>query len=81
MGAQDDSFFDFKDVQAPKKKLTYKFVLKYDLNTNKSHLFQHLFTIGVDPLDYYKGNPSQVKIDDNGEVKLSYVENLPFIER
>jgi len=58
MGAQDESFFDFKEAQIPKKKITYKFVLRYDLNTNKSNLFQHLFSIGVDPLDYYKSNPS-----------------------
>lgn len=39
MGAQDESFFDFKEAQMPKKKITYKFVLRYDLNTNKSNLF------------------------------------------
>jgi hypothetical protein len=55
MTAQEDSFVDYKTL---KKKSSFKFMLRYDLNQIKSHLFQHMFYIGVDPVQYYNKNPA-----------------------
>ena len=38
-----------------------------------------MYTLGVDPIDYYRDNLSQVKINDKGEISLCYIENLPFL--
>jgi hypothetical protein len=53
----EESFFDFGD-QAPKVKTSYQFVLRHVINYDKSQLFQHFYTIGVDPIAYYRKNVS-----------------------
>lgn len=65
----------------PPKKVIYQFVLKYNLNIDKSHIFQYFYTININPINYFKNNLSQIKMDDNGGVKLCYIENLPYIEK
>lgn len=70
----------FGDVPPPMKKI-YQFVLKYNLNIDKSHIFQYFYTININPIDYFRNNLSQIKLDDNGGVKLCYIENLPYIEK
>lgn len=73
----DESFFSLKDS----KKTTYQFVLRHTLDYNKSAFFQHFYTIGQDPIEYLRKNLSQIMIDDNGCVKLCFIENLPFVEK
>lgn len=70
----------FGDAPPPMKKI-YQFVLMYNLNIDKSHIFQYFYTININPIDYFRNNLSQIKMDDNGGVKLCYVENLPYIEK
>ena len=35
----------------------------------------------MDPIEFIKSNSGQVMVDDNGAVRLAYVENLPFINK
>lgn len=63
-----------------RQKVTFQFKLKYALDYDKTHLFQHLFTLDVDPIDYYRENLSQVKVGDDGKVNLCYVQNLPVMD-
>lgn len=44
-------------------------------------MFQHLYTLNVDPIAYFSARRSQIKIDDLGCVKLCYVENLPGLDK
>lgn len=41
-------------------------------------MFKHMHSLDVDPIAFYRSNISQIKIDDHGNVKLCYVENLPI---
>jgi hypothetical protein len=77
----DESFFDFKEIPQQKVKTSYQFVLRNLINYDKSPLFQHLYTIGIDPIEYYRGNVSQIMVNDIGTVKVCYVENLPFVDK
>lgn len=56
----------------------FRFMLRNRLNTENSFLFSHMTSISVDPIAYFRENLSQIKIGDNGSVKLCYVENLPI---
>jgi hypothetical protein len=58
----------------------FKFKLMHQLNISDSFLFKHMSSLGVDPVAYFRANLSQIKIDDNGCVKLCYVENLPVAD-
>lgn len=78
---EQESFFDFKEIPQQRMKTYYQFVLKHIINYDKSPLFQHFYTIGIDPIEYYRGNVSQIMVDDKGNVKLCYVENLPFVDK
>lgn len=57
-----------------------QFRLKYGLDFDKTHMFQHMYVLGVDPIEFFKENLSQVKISNTGQVNLCYIENLPFID-
>jgi len=39
-----------------------------------------MFSIKINPIDFFLGHCSQIKIDDSGQVKMCYVENMPFVE-
>lgn len=39
-----------------------------------------MYVLGVDPIEFFKENLSQVKVMGNGQVNLCYIENLPFID-
>jgi hypothetical protein len=56
----------------------FKFKLRHMVNCQDSFLFQHMSSIGVDPVVFFRANISQLKIDDEGCVKICYVENLPI---
>ena len=75
--SKDESFMSTKE----NKKTTYQFVMRHTLDYDCSALFQHFYTIGVDPLCHYRSNMDEVMIDDHGCVKLAYVEDLPFVEK
>ena len=34
----------------------------------------------IDPIDFFCNNCSQIKLDNGGQVKMCYVENMPFVE-
>ena len=54
--------------------------MRYALDFDKTNPFQHMFTLGVDPIEFYQSNLSQIKIDNKGKVSLCYVENLPYVD-
>jgi hypothetical protein len=58
----------------------FRFKLRHEVNCADSFLFKHMASpgVGVDPVAYFRANLSQIKIDDEGCVKLCYVENLPI---
>jgi hypothetical protein len=62
------------------KKMSYEFVMKHQLDTNNSFMFRHMSSkdVNVDPMAYMRNNPSQIKIDNKGIVKICFVENLPI---
>jgi hypothetical protein len=37
-----------------------------------------MHSLDEDPIAFYRTNLSQIKINDQGKVKLCYVENLPI---
>lgn len=39
-----------------------------------------MYSIRVQPIDFFYKNRSYVKVENNGTVKLSFVQNLPFVE-
>ena len=59
----------------------YVFSPRWQLDYDKTSMFQHLYTLNVDPIAYFSARRSQIKIDDAGCVKLCYVENLPGLDK
>jgi hypothetical protein len=43
-------------------------------------MFQHMQSVKVDSVAYFRANLSQIKIDDNACIKLCYVENMPIAD-
>ena len=39
-----------------------------------------MYSISVQPIDFFYKNRSYVKVENDGTVKLSFVQNLPFVE-
>lgn len=76
----EDSFTDYDNYNTFKIKPTYIFKMRYVLDFDRTHMFQHMYTLGVDPIEYYRDNLSQVKINNSGQVSLCYIENLPVID-
>jgi hypothetical protein len=64
------------ELKATGSSALYTFVLSYELDDN-NFMFNHCHSLGVDPIAFYRVNISQIKINDEGKVKLCYVENLP----
>lgn len=54
--------------------------MKHKLNIDDSFLFNHMSKLGVDPIAYFRSNLSQIKVSDEGSIKLCYVENLPIAD-
>lgn len=65
------------DDIADAQKSPFQFVLQYDIQFDNSALFQHMYSVKVDPIKYYCNNLSQIKTNDIGQVKMVYVEYLP----
>ena len=58
----------------------WQFVFKYELRFEESFLFKHLYSQGIDCLEYFVSNPSLIKLDDAAKVKMCYCENLSPVE-
>jgi len=39
-----------------------------------------MFSIQINPIEFFSKYCSQVRIEDNAQVSMCYVENLPFVE-
>jgi len=39
-----------------------------------------MYTLQIDPIDFFINNCSYIKLDNSGIVKMCYVENMPFVE-
>ena len=71
----------YDEMASSGRKLSYQFVLRHVLQYDRSALFQHFYAIGIDPVNHFRKNVSQIMIDNKGCVKLSFVESLPFIDK
>ena len=86
--SKNNKFFIFNDSITHKicvyelifKEKKFDFLLVYELQISKSFLFQHMYTIHIPPIEFFYKNRSYMKIDDSGQVKMCYVQNLPFVE-
>lgn len=86
--SKNNKFFIFNDSITNKicvyelifQEKKFDFVLVYELQISKSFLFQHMYTIHIPPIEFFYKNRSFMKIDDSGQVKMCYVQNLPFVE-
>lgn len=73
---------EIQQLASPQKSSFY-FECVYDLCFENAGLFQHIMehkTLNVDPIEYYRKNLSQVKINDAGKVQMCFIENLPYVE-
>jgi hypothetical protein len=73
---------EIQQLASPQKS-SFTFECVYDLGFENAGLFQHIMehkTLNVDPIEYYRKNLSQVKINDAGKVQMCFVENLPYVE-
>ena len=50
--------------------------MKFELNIDDSYLFQYLYQRDIDPIRYFTENLSQIKIYNDGQVKMCYVQQL-----
>ena len=80
----EEQFFVYELVTIPpgpdNPTTQYTFELTYQLDTNENFMFKHMTSIGVDPIAYFRDHMSQIKIDDEANVKLCFVENMPIAD-
>ena len=58
---QETMVFDHTQMfgdEPPPKKMVCQFVLKYNLNIDRSHIFQYFYTININPIQYFRNNLS-----------------------
>ena len=69
------------DSPGSKSDKAYEFAPAWQIDYDKTSMFQHLYTLNVDPIGFFSTHGSEIKIDDQGCVKLCYVENLPGLDK
>lgn len=46
----------------------------YELSHTDNVLFSHLMSKNIDPIEYFKSNPGQIRVTNDGKVKVCYTE-------